>query len=171
MTVLKADPERLAAVVKAYDIRGIVPDQLDAETSAAVGAAFGRFADSSAVLVGRDMRPTSVELADAFSHGVRTQGVDTIDIGLASTDLVYFAAGRENLAAAMFTASHNPAGYNGIKLCLSGARPVGQDTGLDDIKAAAAAGVEVGPTQARRANARCSMRSSATSDRSSTSQR
>jgi phosphomannomutase len=131
----------LDAVFKAYDIRGVVPDQLDAGLCRSVGAAFARFAGAGQVLVARDMRSTSPQLAGAFAEGVQSQGVDVVDLGLASTDLVYFAAGRLDAPAAMFTASHNPARYNGIKLCLPGARPVGEETGLDEIKAMVASGV------------------------------
>jgi phosphomannomutase len=124
----------LDAVFKAYDIRGVVPDELDVDLARAVGAAFARFTDAPRVLVGRDMRPSGVELTAAFAEGATSQGVDVVDLGLISTDLAYFAAGSLDAPAAMFTASHNPARYNGIKLCLAGARPVGQDTGLADIK-------------------------------------
>ena len=130
------------AVFKAYDIRGTVPDQLDADVCRRVGAAFARFAAAPRVLVARDMRPDGPELAGAFSDGVRSQGVDVVDLGMASTDLIYYAAGTLDSPGAMFTASHNPAGYNGIKLCLAGAKPVGEDTGLQEIKAMAIAGVE-----------------------------
>ena len=125
----------LDAIFKAYDIRGIVPDQLDAEVCRRLGAAFASFADAPAVLVARDMRASGEELSSAFADGVMSQGVDVIDLGLASTDLLYFAAGRVDAPGAMFTASHNPSRYNGVKLCLSGARPVGQDTGLGRIRA------------------------------------
>jgi phosphomannomutase len=128
-------------VFKAYDIRGTVPDQLDAAMCRAIGAAFARFADAARIVVARDMRESGVDLSAAFSEGVTSQGVDVVDLGLASTDLLYFAAGRLDAPGAMFTASHNPAQYNGIKLCLAGARPVGQDTGLADIKRMAAEGV------------------------------
>ena len=136
----------LDAIFKAYDIRGTTPDQLDATTARAIGAAFARFAQAAPggaqrVLVARDMRPSGTELAAAFADGVHAQGVDTIDLGLASTDLLYFAAGSLDAPGAMFTASHNPAQYNGIKVCLAGARPIGQDTGLGDIKAMVVAGV------------------------------
>jgi phosphomannomutase len=127
----------LEAVFKAYDIRGIVPDQLDTDVARAVGAAFARFSKASRILVARDMRESGVALVDAFTDGVTATGADVVDLGLASTDLLYFAAGHLGSPAAMFTASHNPAKYNGIKLCLDGARPVGQDTGLADIKALA----------------------------------
>src|SRR5437588_8531512 len=139
----------LDEVFKAYDIRGTVPDQLDANLCRAVGAAFARFAGTGSVLVGRDMRPSGVELSRAFAEGVTSQGVDVVDIGLASTDMMYFASGKLDAPGAMFTASHNPAAYNGIKLCLAGARPVGEDTGLAEIKAAVATG-EPGPVDGRR---------------------
>ena len=134
----------IEAVFKAYDIRGTVPDQLDAELCGRIGVAFARFASDeggscSRILVARDMRPSGVELQAAFTEGVRSQGVDVVDLGLASTDLAYFASGRLDAPTAMFTASHNPAGYNGIKLCLSGARPVGEESGLSVIGAIAEA--------------------------------
>lgn len=129
----------LDAIFKAYDIRGTFPDQIDAPTCHAIGAAFARFAlddggPVAEILVARDMRPSGVELVAAFSAGVRSQGVDVVDLGLASTDLVYFASGRRNAPGAMFTASHNPAQYNGVKFCLAGARPVGVDSGLDVVR-------------------------------------
>jgi phosphomannomutase len=132
----------LDAIFKAYDIRGIVPEQLDAEAARSIGWAFARFADDSKVLVARDMRQSGEGLVEAFSDGVLAAGVDVINLGLASTDLLYFASGHIGAAGAMFTASHNPPHYNGIKLCLAGAKPVGQDSGLAEIKALA----EVGPT-------------------------
>ena len=132
----------LDKIFKAYDIRGVVPDELDADAARAIGAAFARFAKAPKVVVARDMRPSGVELSGAFAEGVTSQGVDVIDVGLASTDLLYFASGRLDAPGAMFTASHNPAKYNGIKLCLAGAAPVGQDTGLEEIKATAGEGVE-----------------------------
>src|SRR5947208_16672096 len=110
----------LDAVFKAYDIRGTVPDQLDAELARRVGAAFARFTGAPRVLVARDMRPSGVELTAAFIDGATGQGVDVVDLGLASTDLIYFAAGSLDAPGAMFTASHNPAKYTGIKLCLAG---------------------------------------------------
>jgi phosphomannomutase len=137
----------LDAIFKAYDIRGTVPDQLDEEVARRVGAAFARFAaedGAGRVLVARDMRPSGEALAGAFADGVRGQGLDVVDLGMASTDLIYFAAGKLDAPGAMFTASHNPAQYNGIKLCLAGARPVGQDTGLARIKADAEAGLPPG---------------------------
>jgi phosphomannomutase len=144
-----ADLASLAAIFKAYDVRGTVPDQLDAALCERIGAAFARFAvdhgGAERVLVARDMRPSGVELAAAFSTGVQRQGLDVVDLGLASTDLVYFAAGHLDAPGAMFTASHNPARYNGIKLCLAGARPIGEDTGLADIRRLTAEGVERPP--------------------------
>jgi phosphomannomutase len=132
----------LDSIFKAYDVRGVVPDQFDASLAYAIGGAFARFAapDGGRVLVARDMRPSGVELVRAFTEGVTDQGVDVVDLGLASTDLLYFASGKLDAPGAMFTASHNPAQYNGIKFCLAGAKPVGQDTGLSTIKELAAAG-------------------------------
>jgi phosphomannomutase len=124
----------LDPIFKAYDIRGTYPDQLDAEICRRVGAAFARFAGAPTILVARDMRPSGPELAGAFAEGASGQGVDVVDLGLASTDLMYYASGALDAPGAMFTASHNPAGYNGIKLCLAGAKPVGEDTGLAEIK-------------------------------------
>lgn len=130
----------LDSIIKAYDVRGIVPDQLDADLAHDVGAAFVRVlgiraedGGAGAVVIGHDMRPSGPDLVASFADGVREQGCDVILIGLASTDGLYFASGRLNLPGAMFTASHNPAQYNGIKLCRSGAAPVGQDSGLRDI--------------------------------------
>jgi phosphomannomutase len=121
-------------VFKAYDIRGIVPDQLDAEMCRAIGAAFVSVTGAERVLVVRDMRESGVALAAAFTEGARSRGAAVTDLGLASTDFLYFAAGRLDAPGAMFTASHNPAAYNGIKLCLAGAAPVGEDTGLREIE-------------------------------------
>src|SRR3954454_9492856 len=132
----------LDTIFKAYDIRGTTPDQLDAPTCREIGAAFARFTGSPTLLMARDMRESGIELCRAFADGATSMGVDVVDLGLASTDLMYFAAGRLDAPGAMFTASHNPARYNGVKLCLAGARPVGQDTGLGEIKAMVAAGVE-----------------------------
>jgi phosphomannomutase len=126
--------ERLAAIVKAYDIRGIVPDELDTEVARALGRAAAVELQGPAIVVGRDMRPSSPDLAEAFMAGVRAEGVDTIDVGLASTDLLYYASGRLGIPGAMFTASHNPAGYNGIKLCRAAAEPISLETGLARIR-------------------------------------
>jgi phosphomannomutase len=128
----------LDEIFKAYDIRGTYPDQIDAEVVRRIGAAFARFAGAPTILMARDMRPSGVELCAAFAEGATSQGVDVVDLGLASTDLIYYASGTLDAPGAMFTASHNPAGYNGIKLTLAGAKPVGEDTGLHDIKAMAA---------------------------------
>jgi len=135
-------PSRVAdidAVFKAYDIRGTTPDQLDADLARSIGVAFARFVRTQPhphdrILVAQDMRPSGVELVAAFCEGVTSQGMDVTRLGLASTDLLYFAAGRFDAPGAMFTASHNPAQYNGIKLTLAGARPVGADTGLEELK-------------------------------------
>ncbi|QFZ23208.1 phosphomannomutase/phosphoglucomutase [Saccharothrix syringae] len=124
----------LSDIVKAYDIRGVVGEQLDADVVRDFGAAFARLVGGSAVVIGHDMRDSSPGLAAAFADGVTAQGVDVINIGLASTDMLYFASGRLDLPGAMFTASHNPAKYNGIKLCRAGAAPVGQDSGLAQIR-------------------------------------
>ena len=141
------DPQRLSVVFKAYDVRGTVPDQLDADLVEAVGVGFADLvrADepgATRVLVGRDMRPSGVELAAAFARGVTSQGLDVVDLGLTSTDELFVASGHLEAAGAQLTASHNPAGYNGIKMCLSGARPVGQESGLVHIAEVAAAGRE-----------------------------
>ena len=124
----------LDAIVKAYDVRGTVPDQFNAEVAYALGVAFARFTGGPRVLVGRDMRPSGPELVDAFARGAMEQGVDVVDLGLVSTDLLYFAAGTLDAPGAVFTASHNPAQYNGVKFCLSGARPVGLDSGLAEVR-------------------------------------
>jgi phosphomannomutase len=130
--------ENIPDIFKAYDIRGLVDSELSPDFAFAVGLAFARFleieGEPSTVIIGEDMRPSSPELAEAFSAGVTSNGTNVIRIGLASTDLLYFAAGSKNLPGAMFTASHNPAAYNGIKLCFSGARPIGKETGLQTIE-------------------------------------
>jgi phosphomannomutase len=131
------DPKVLDTIVKAYDVRGTVPDQLNTEVAHALGVGFAKFVNAKRILVGRDMRPSGPELVEAFVRGVNEQGVDVVDLGLTSTDLVYFAAGSLDSPGAMFTASHNPAQYNGVKFCLAGARAVGQDTGLAAIKSTA----------------------------------
>jgi phosphomannomutase len=124
----------LSGVFKAYDIRGIVGEQLDTDLVRNTGAAFARLVGGPAVVIGHDMRASSPGLASAFADGALQEGVDVIMIGLASTDMLYYASGSLDLPGAMFTASHNPAKYNGIKLCRAGAAPVGQDTGLIDIQ-------------------------------------
>lgn len=136
-----------ANIFKAYDIRGLVDTELTRQFAFSTGVAFAKFLElkrePGTVVVGEDMRPSSPELADAFASGVTSQGFDVIRIGLASTDMLYFAAGKLNLAGAMFTASHNPAEYNGIKLCLSGAKPIGKETGLQIIEKFVNEGVPV----------------------------
>jgi phosphomannomutase len=132
---------RLADIVKAYDIRGLVPDQLNDAVAHDVGAAFVRFLGADQIVTGYDMRESSPGLALAFAAGAMSQGADVVEIGLASTDMLYFAAGSINVPGAMFTASHNPARYNGIKLCRAGAAPVGQDSGLSDIRELVEGGV------------------------------
>ena len=127
-----------ADIFKAYDIRGLVDVEIDADFAFATGLAFARFLqlerEPGTIVIGEDMRPSSPILAEAFSAGVTSQGMDVIRIGLASTDMLYFASGKLGLPGAMFTASHNPAEYNGIKLCLSGARPIGKESGLATIE-------------------------------------
>jgi phosphomannomutase len=138
----------LAAIVKAYDIRGVVGEQLDAPTARDIGAAMAALVageGARGVVIGHDMRDSSPELAAAFAEGVTGQGLDVVMIGLASTDMLYFASGTLGLPGAMFTASHNPAKYNGIKLCRAGATPIGQDTGLATIREVVEAGVPTGP--------------------------
>src|SRR3954451_14387942 len=130
----------LAAIVKAYDIRGVVPDELNESLARDFGAAFVRVVGATSVVTAYDMRDTSPGLARAFADGARSQGADVIEAGLGSTDLLYFASGSLDMPGAMFTASHNPAKYNGIKLCRAGAAPVGQDTGLTDIQREVEAG-------------------------------
>jgi phosphomannomutase len=128
----------LSSIIKAYDVRGVVPDQWDQEISRAIGAAFAEFvvaeSAATAVVTAHDMRESSVPLSRAFAEGVISRGVDVVEAGLGSTDLLYFAAGSLDLPGAMFTASHNPAQYNGIKMCRAGAAPIGQDSGLATIR-------------------------------------
>jgi len=131
----------LARIVKAYDIRGVVPDELDEGVARDVGAAFVRVLGAKSIVTAYDMRDSSPGLARAFAEGATAQGADVVEAGLGSTDLLYFAAGSLDVPGAMFTASHNPAKYNGIKLCRAGAAPVGQDTGLAEIRALVEQGV------------------------------
>jgi phosphomannomutase len=122
------------SIFKAYDIRGLVDEEITSDICFATGVALARFLkgerEPGTVIIGEDMRPSSSIFAAAFSAGIMSQGLDAIRIGLASTDMLYFASGKLNMPGAMFTASHNPAEYNGIKLCLSGARPIGRESGL-----------------------------------------
>jgi phosphomannomutase len=131
-------------VIKAYDVRGLVGEELDEQFVSEIGGAFARLMrdeNASRVAIGFDMRASSPALADAFAEGVVAQGLDVVRIGLASTDQLYFASGLLDCPGAMFTASHNPAAYNGIKLCRAGAKPVGKDTGLTAISEDVIAGV------------------------------
>jgi phosphomannomutase len=130
----------LDAIFKAYDVRGIYPEELDEEIACRIGNAFVSFTGAERLVVGRDMRPSSVPLARAFIEGATLAGAWVVDAGLASTDMLYFASGLLDAPGAMFTASHNPAQWNGIKLCRAQAAPVGQDTGLGQIKATVASG-------------------------------
>ena len=134
-------PYDLSGLVKAYDVRGVVPDQLDENVARALGAAFARLVVGEAlagspvsIVTAHDMRESSVPLSRAFAEGAMSQGVSVVEAGLGSTDMLYFASGHLGLPGAMFTASHNPARYNGIKLCRAGATPIGQETGLVAIR-------------------------------------
>ncbi|MGC0364914.1 phosphomannomutase [Rhodococcus sp. 27YEA15] len=138
--------ESVAAIIKAYDVRGVVGEQIDDDFVRDVGASFARLVRDEAgaatkVVIGHDMRASSPSLSEAFADGVTSQGLDVVQIGLASTDQLYFASGLLDCPGAMFTASHNPAKYNGIKMCRAGAKPVGQDTGLAVISAEMVGGV------------------------------
>jgi phosphomannomutase len=137
----------LEKIIKAYDIRGLVKDEITPDFSFSLGIAFAKFLEyerePATIVVGEDMRPSSPLLAEAFSDGATSQGMDVIRIGLASTDLLYFASGKLNLPGIMFTASHNPAKYNGMKLCKSGARPIGQESGLVKIRELIEQGVPI----------------------------
>ncbi|MEV7420507.1 phosphomannomutase/phosphoglucomutase [Streptomyces sp. NPDC089919] len=124
----------LSQIVKAYDVRGVVPDQWDESLAELFGSAFVQVTNAEAIVIGHDMRPSSPGLAAAFGRGAAARGADVTEIGLCSTDQLYFASGQLGLPGAMFTASHNPAQYNGIKMCRAGAAPVGQDTGLSEIR-------------------------------------
>ncbi len=130
----------LAKIFKAYDIRGIVPDQLDEKVTEAVGAAFVRLTGAGTIVTMHDMRTSSAPLAEAFERGATAQGADVIAAGLGSTDMLYYASGSLGVPGAMITASHNPPKYNGIKLCRSGARPVGHDSGLTELRDAVITG-------------------------------
>ncbi len=142
----------LKEIVKAYDVRGTVPDQLNGEVAHALGVGYARFVDADRVLIARDMRQSGEELVAEFGRGVMEQGLDVVDLGLGSTDMLYFAAGSLDAPGAMFTASHNPSQYNGVKLCLSGARPVGIDSGLATVRDTAEAVLDgAGPRPAGRA--------------------
>jgi phosphomannomutase len=124
----------LSSIFKAYDVRGVYPDQLDEDAARRIGEAFAEFTAAPTVIVGRDCRISSPSLARAFADGVTRRGAAVLDIGLATTDMVYFASGRLDLPGAMFTASHNPPEWNGLKLCREGAAPVGEDSGLMEVR-------------------------------------
>ncbi|MBA3291129.1 MAG: phosphomannomutase/phosphoglucomutase [Actinobacteria bacterium] len=135
----------LSAIFKAYDVRGLYPDELDEDVARRVGAAFARFVTSGdsesgsrRVVTGRDMRTSSPALARAFAEGVTAAGSSVVDVGEVSTDALYFASGKLDLPGVMFTASHNPARYNGLKMCKAQAVPIGSDSGMEDIKKGAA---------------------------------
>ena len=125
----------LSEIVKAYDVRGVVPDQWDEALAELFGAAFVQVTDATSIVIGHDMRTSSPGLSRAFGRGAAARGADVTEIGLCSTDELYFASGYLDLPGAMFTASHNPAEYNGIKMCRAGAAPVGKETGLAEIRA------------------------------------
>ena len=124
----------LDAVVKAYDVRGTVPDQLDESLARAFGVAFAQYTKATSVVVAHDMRPSGPSLVAAFEDGVTACGATVVNLGLASTDLLYYASGNMDLPGAMFTASHNPAQYNGIKMCKAGAKSIGNDSGLAEVR-------------------------------------
>jgi phosphomannomutase len=123
-----------SSIFKAYDVRGVYPDQLDEDAARRIGGAFAEFTAAATVVVGRDCRTSSPALAQAFAEGVTRRGAGVLDIGLATTDMVYFASGRLDMPGAMFTASHNPPEWNGLKLCREGAAPVGEDSGLMEVR-------------------------------------
>ena len=124
----------LSPIFKAYDVRGLVPDQLDPERAERIGVGFAEFAGAPTIAVGRDCRVSSPDLAEALIEGITGRGVDVIDLGEISTDMLYFASGAYDLPGVVVTASHNPPEWNGMKFCLSGAAPVGRETGLTDIE-------------------------------------
>ncbi|MEZ7006452.1 phosphomannomutase/phosphoglucomutase [Streptomyces sp. AD55] len=134
----------LSQIVKAYDVRGVVPDQWDETLAGLFGAAFAELTGAGGLVVGHDMRPSSPGLSGAFARGAASRGADVTEIGLCSTDQLYYASGALGLPGAMFTASHNPARYNGIKMCRAGAAPVGEDTGLAEIRALVEGWTETG---------------------------
>ena len=137
----------LDRIFKAYDVRGVVPDDLDDDLVRAIGGAYAQITDDRPILIGRDCRLSSPDLAAALAEGITAQGSDVVDLGLASTDLLYFASGSLDLPGIMITASHNPKQYNGLKFCQPGARPVGEETGLRDIRAIVEDGVSPATTR------------------------
>jgi phosphomannomutase len=147
-------PAALDQVFKAYDVRGVYPDQLDEELAERVGRAFVALTGAGALAIGQDMRPSSKPMADALATGAMAQGADVVRVGLCSTDMLYYVSGALDVAGVMITASHNPARYNGLKLCLPGAVPVGEASGLADIKRMVAAGEPAAATSGRRGSER-----------------
>ncbi len=137
-----SDVATLDAIFKAYDVRGLIHEQLDAELAGRVGRAFVTVTGAPSVVVGHDMRPSSPELAAAFADGATDAGADVVAIGLCATDQLYFASGSLDMPGAMVTASHNPAAYNGLKLCRAGARPIAHDSGLSEIRDLVAVGAD-----------------------------
>jgi phosphomannomutase len=129
-------------IIKAYDVRGLFPDELDAQAATRIGAAFASFVDSDVVLVGYDCRESSPELRDALVDGITGQGVDVRLMGEIPTDALYYASGAYSMPGAVITASHNPAEYNGLKFCKAGAAPIGADTGLSEIRVMAERGLD-----------------------------
>jgi phosphomannomutase len=137
----------LSRVFKAYDVRGVVPDELGPDVVRRIGAAFALWSDAPEILIGRDCRLSSPDLAAALTEGATSRGTDVVDLGLASTDLLYFASGSLDRPGVMITASHNPKEYNGLKFCLAGAKPVGEESGLAEIRALTEKGDEILGTQ------------------------
>jgi phosphomannomutase len=136
----------LSVIFKAYDVRGVYPEEFDEEAAFRIGRAFAGWSNAPRIILGRDCRISSPSLAGAFADGATGAGASILDLGLATTDMVYFASGRKEAPGAMFTASHNPPQYNGLKLCLSGAAPVGEETGLAEIRRLAEDGPAVSTT-------------------------
>jgi phosphomannomutase len=132
----------LSNIIKAYDVRGIVPDELDEQIATRIGAAFGAFVDCDEVIVGHDCRVSSPAIREALIEGITSQGIDVRMIGEIPTDMLYYASGALSLPGAVITASHNPGHYNGLKFCNPGAAPIGAETGLEEIRAMAEAGLD-----------------------------
>ena len=129
------DPATTGALFKAYDVRGLVPDELTPDIARLIGQALVAHLRPDEVAVGRDMRVSSPAIAAALIEGIRDGGADVSDLGLVSTDALYFAVGKYGYpAGVMVTASHNPAAYNGLKICREEARALSLDTGLDSVR-------------------------------------
>jgi phosphomannomutase len=139
----------LSNIIKAYDVRGIVPDELDEEIATRIGAAFAAFVDADEVLVGNDCRVSSPAIREALVDGITSQGVNVRLLGEIPTDMLYYASGARSLPGVVITASHNPAQYNGLKFCQPGAAPIGAETGLQDIRRMAEAGLTPADTIGR----------------------